>query len=175
MDSRISPGAWVNTRFGEAVVTQVDEPWVYYRYHAVKYTVDTTREIWVSHGDNGADLRFLRAADDVAAYVLTLEGPYGEGIPLPPVPPAIEPVGPIRAVRAEWAEVSRLTTDTWLWCYERHPDPDMDRYDQTASAHIFQMWDQWIRDTLRVRLEAVGWTVDEYEQSLDAIAVAFDD
>lgn len=76
MDGRITPGCWVSTCWGEAVVTSVTEESVFYRYPATR--MDGT-SIWVANGDLLREVTFLREGDETTLPVLDLRGPYGEG------------------------------------------------------------------------------------------------
>jgi hypothetical protein len=72
-------GCWVETeRWGPAVVTGWTDNCVQIRYEAERCHDKAT--IWVANGENPWECHYLRPPDDVSRHVLTLEGPYGEGI-----------------------------------------------------------------------------------------------
>lgn len=198
-DPRIVPGAWVTTRFGDAVVVEVrphdhylvmhepgpghlDHPCeddrragasvVYYRYQVLHSNTD--RNIWVLYGDimagSGA-ATFLREADDVSAHVLTLTGPYGEGPVLPPRPPAVVPAGP--QIRATLEEVEKIAFDLRVGGFEQRPITF--NYDEGDAAvlDIFKEWDEWEEDVWRDRLSEVCWTVEDFDAAMEADLQAY--
>jgi hypothetical protein len=175
LDPRIVPGAWVETRFGEAVVVSVSESQhASYRYHAHRCVYDDEgkavgqeeKGIWVLNGDYVEYLTFLREPDDASRHVLTLTGPYGEGPSLPPSPPPVVPAGEVRAERASQVEAMEIGTDVFIACIAQRPC--MTYEDEDAAALVGMEWDAWERETLRARLREVGWTLEEYDAATQA-------
>ena len=76
-EKEIEAGDWINTKnYGEAVCTHVYDDYVQLRYQAIR--ISDKREIRVENGESKKNVEFLRPTDDVAQYVLTLDGAYGE-------------------------------------------------------------------------------------------------
>lgn len=77
MSKEIEAGDWIDTEnYGEAVCTKVYKDYVQLRYQAIRNS--DKKEIWVENAESKENVKFLRPTDDIAQYVLTLEGAYGE-------------------------------------------------------------------------------------------------
>lgn len=82
MSQKINIGDWIETKsFGESVCIGIENEHIQLRYPATR-KVDN-KELWVANGERINDVQFLREKDKVSEYVLTLEGPYGEGVNRP--------------------------------------------------------------------------------------------
>lgn len=75
-NSSISAGCWIDTEFGEAVCTSINNEYVEYRYSATRVSDQAT--IWVANASPRNDVKWLRDSDAVSQSVLTLAGPYGD-------------------------------------------------------------------------------------------------
>ncbi len=77
----IERGSWVDTLYGEAVVTGVSrDGWVSFRYGAVRCSDGAP--LWVAARTLRPAVRYLGGpdlSDDQTAYILSLTGHYGEG------------------------------------------------------------------------------------------------
>lgn len=86
MSKEIEAGDWIDTKnYGEAVCTYVYKDYVQLRYKATRNS--DKKEIWVENAESKENVKFVRPTDEIAQYVLTLEGAYGESQKKIPVKP----------------------------------------------------------------------------------------
>ena len=75
----IKTGDWIHSKnYGDAVCIGVEDEFIRLRYHAMRNS--DKKEIWVENSEHKDYVKFLKLTDETAQYVLTLKGPYGEGV-----------------------------------------------------------------------------------------------